>query len=71
MITITPKAGAAAVTSITNAFRRLRIPQERLAELEAAIHDGRYLLLLHSDEAHSDRLLQRLGYEGAQSVFRF
>lgn len=67
----TAMAGAAAVTSISTAFRRLDIPEEHLAELEAAIQNGQYLLLLHSDESHSERLIQRLGYEGAQSVFQF
>lgn len=67
----TAMAGAAAVTSITTAFRRLQIPEEYLKELETAIQNGQYLLLLHSDAIHSERLAQRLGYEGAQSIFQF
>lgn len=61
-------AGAAAVTSVTTAFRRLGIPTERLQMLEEAIQSGHYVVLLHADGKDTGRLSQRLALAGADPV---
>ncbi len=58
-------AGAAVASSIPAAFRRLGLPEEKLDELEQAIQNGQYVLLLHSDEADAAQLENRLRLLGA------
>ncbi len=60
-------AGAAGLTSVAIALRRLGIPEETLRALERAVEEGRYVLLLHTDdEAEAERLERQLRLLGAQ-----
>jgi len=63
-------AGAAAVTSVSIALRRLGIPDERLQELEQAIQEGQYLLLLHTESDQAERLAIQLRHAGAVRVLQ-
>lgn len=59
-------AGAAGVTGVTVALRRLGIPEDVLHRLESAIRDGRYVLLVHTDDpSDGERLEARLRLLGA------
>ena len=65
----TTLAGAAALTSITIALRRMGVPAEKLTLLHNAIDEGRYVVMLHTDAAQSATLAERLGSAGAENVF--
>ncbi len=65
----TTLVGAAALTSITMALRRMGVPEEKLTLLHSAIDGGSYVVMLHTDAAQSAKLTQQLGGAGAESVF--
>ncbi len=61
-------AGAAAVTHLTTALRRVGIPEERLEELHRYVMDGKTLLLLHLGDEDPQAWIQKLRWKGADPV---
>ncbi len=60
--------GAALVTRLTNALRRMGIPEEDLAYLHQAIMDGKTLLLLQYGKRDAIDWRHAVGWGGAESV---
>ncbi len=61
-------AGAAAVSHLASALHRIGIPEEELEQLETAIEDGQYVVILHSAPDEAEKLLHTLAWAGAESV---
>lgn len=61
-------AGAAVVTRLTIALRRMGIPEEKLELLHKAIMDGKTVLILHCGADDPMVWQQRIKWHGAESV---
>jgi hypothetical protein len=61
-------AGAAAVDQLAVALHRHGVPEDRLAHLQQAVADGRYVVLLRGSEEELARWTERLRQKGAESV---
>jgi len=65
----TTMAGAAALTSMAAALRRIGIPEDKLTLLQHAIQAGHYVVLLHVGAARASKLAERLSLAGAKNTF--
>ncbi len=61
-------AGAALATRLTNAMRRMGIPDEDLEYLHQAIMEGKTLLLLQYGQRDATDWRHAIGWQGAESV---
>ncbi len=61
--------GAAAVTRLGAALRKLNIPDEKLEALHDAVMAGKTLLIVHCDRQDPSSWKQRLQWQGAESVW--
>ena len=63
-------AGAAAVSHLASALHRMGIPEAELAQIEAAIHAGQYVVILHCAPEESEKQVRTLAWAGADPVYQ-
>jgi len=61
-------AGAAALSQLAAALHRLGLPADAVARIEAAIKEGKTVVILHTDAAHTDKWDRLLRWAGAEPV---
>jgi hypothetical protein len=64
-------AGGAAVTQAAVAVHRLGVPDERLAQIEEMLAQGRYMVLLIVGDREADRWRSLAGSTGAEPVWDY
>ncbi len=64
-------AGAAALTGLASALHRMGIPQDALAEIEKAVSEGAYVVMLHCDATEVEKCLIKIRWAGAEKSYDF
>lgn len=63
-------AGAAAVSQLASALHRIGIPEAELQQIESAIEDGQYVVILHCAPEESEKHAHTLAWAGAEPVYQ-
>jgi len=63
-------AGAAAVSHLASALHRMGIPEDELAQIEAAIQAGQYVVILHCTPEESEKHARTMAWAGAEPVYQ-
>lgn len=63
-------AGAAAVSHLASALHRIGIPEAELEQIETAIENGNYVVILHCAPEESDKHARTLAWAGADPIYQ-